>query len=153
MHWLSSWPSLSWCSSSLCPLYTGLLIVQNNVASELFWTMSSGAVAVPIRPLSEPRKYTFSDKKNQFSSSLPVWTKTIPNISRAGQMCLVMCALYIQSWFACNFCIEAIADSTCRANKGKRLWRGMRQSFPCTFFIGPRSDHSLPMSVTDWLTH
>ena len=103
MHWLSSWPSLSWCSSSLWPLYTGLLIVQNNVASALFWTMSSGAVAVPIRPLSEPRKYTFSDKKNQFSSSLPVWTKTIPNISRAGQMCLVMCALYIQSWFACNF--------------------------------------------------
>ena len=134
MHWLSSWPSLSWCSSSLCPLYTGLLIVQNNVASALFWTMSSGAVAVPTRPLSEPRKYTFSDKKNQFSSSLPVWTKTIPNISRAGQMCLVMCALYIQSWFACNFCIKAIADSTCRAIRGKRLWRGMRQSFPCTFF-------------------
>ena len=22
-----------------------------------------------------------------------------------------------------------------------------------TFFIGPRSDHSLPMSVTNWLTH
>ena len=22
-----------------------------------------------------------------------------------------------------------------------------------TFFIGPRSDHSLPMSVTHWLTH
>ena len=72
MHWLSSWPSLSWCSSSLCPLYTGLLIVQNNVASALFWTMSSGAVAVPTRPLSEPRKYTFSGKKNQFSSSFSV---------------------------------------------------------------------------------
>ena len=23
----------------------------------------------------------------------------------------------------------------------------------CLIFIGPRSDHSLPMSVTDWLTH
>ena len=135
MHWLSSWPSLSWCSSSLCPLYIGLLIVQNNVASALFWPISSGAVAVPIRPLSEPRKYTFSDKKNQFSSSLPVWTKTIPNISRAGQMCLVMCALYIQSWFACNFSPRQLLIAHAELTKASVYGVACANLFLAHFFI------------------
>ena len=63
--------------------------------------------------------------------------------------CKCNCVWYVKEW-----CINNV-NRVNRVNSVNSFnsYSAVLPPSPMVFFIGPRSDHSLPMSVTDWLTH